>query len=339
MLLGEEGRRRMGNKTKTNDQVFMDYYDLIANTHTTKSFYEAKRLLEKFRVFLGQYPPTVELAVQFLTQFKDLKLNSKARYSFVLNAFFSWYSGEKLPIKIRQAKLLPQYVPGEDIDRLIEGIKGKKSHKKSIDRDVLLIEAARMTGLRRGELANLKVGDLHLGGDAPVLIVRQGKGGKDRAVNLNHYIRDRLAGFVKDKSQQDSVFGLAAKTISLKIGKWARKSGVSHLHMHSLRHYVGTTLFERHANPRAVQAILGHESLDVTMRYVSVIGQDTKQAMELLDGDAKPKETISLPPLDFIEEPYVPTPEYVRSKARYEKLVKETYEKLGYDEFGHPESE
>jgi hypothetical protein len=53
MLLGEEGRRRMGNKTKTNDQVFMDYYDLIANTHTSKSFYEAKRLLEKFRAFLG----------------------------------------------------------------------------------------------------------------------------------------------------------------------------------------------------------------------------------------------------------------------------------------------
>ena len=50
---------------------------------------------------------------------------------------------------------------------------------------------------------------------------------------------------------------------------------------------LGTTLFERHANPRAVQAILGHESLDVTMRYVSVIGQDTREVMELLN--RKPK--------------------------------------------------
>lgn len=201
MLLGEEGRRRMKNKTKTNDQIFTEYYDLIANTHTPKSFYEARRLLEKFKAFLGQFPPSIELAVQFLTQYKDLKLNSRARYSFVLNAFFGWYSGEKLPIKIKQAKLLPQYVPGEDIDRLIEGIKEKKSHKKSIDRDVLLIETARMTGLRRGELANLKVGDLHLEGDDPVLIVRQGKGAKDRAISLNPYIRDRLAGFVKRKSR------------------------------------------------------------------------------------------------------------------------------------------
>ena len=84
-------------------------------------------------------------------------------------------------------KILPQYVPGEDIDRLIDGIKGKKSHKKSIGRDVLLIETAKMTGLRRGELSNLKVGDLHLEGDDPVVIVRQGKGAKDRAVPLNSF--------------------------------------------------------------------------------------------------------------------------------------------------------
>jgi len=267
--------------------LFADYYNLITNTHVPKSRYEAQRLLDKFRAYLGQFPQTTELAIQFLTQFKDRKLNTKARYNYVLSAFFSWYSGEKLPIKIRVPKILPQYVPGKDIDRLIDGIKGKKSHKKSIGRDVLLIETARMTGLRRGELSNLKVGGLHLEGDDPVVIVRQGKGAKDRAVPLNSYIRDQLTAFTKDKPHEESVFGLAAKTISLKIGKWAHKSGVPHLHTHSLRHYVGTTSFERHANPRAVQAILGHESLDVTMRYVSVIGQDTKDTMELLN--MKPK--------------------------------------------------
>ncbi len=52
MLLGEEGRRKMENKTKANDQAFSDYYNLIGNTHTPKSLYEAKRLLEKFRAFL-----------------------------------------------------------------------------------------------------------------------------------------------------------------------------------------------------------------------------------------------------------------------------------------------
>jgi len=269
-----------------------------------------------------------------LTQFKERKLNTRARYSYVLSAFFHWYNGEKLPLKIKMPKILPQYVPGEDIDRLIDGIKGKKSHKKSIDRDVLLIETARITGLRRGELANLKVGDLRLEGDDPVLIVKQGKGAKDRAVSLNSYIRGQLASFAKGKSQQESVFGLAAKTISLKIGKWARKSGVPHMHTHSLRHYVGTTLFERHANPRAVQAILGHESLDVTMRYVSVIGQDTKQTMELLGN--KPadnpidKEAFEelLEILGSENQPIAHSPEYEEAMARHEAHVKEIREKL-----------
>jgi integrase len=283
MLLGEEGRRMMENKTKPNEQLFNEYYNLITNTHTAKSLYEAKRLLEQLRHFLGEFPPTIKLAVHFLSQFSDRKPNTRARYAHVIAAFFRWYNGEKLPIKIRVPKILPQYVPGEDIDRLIDSIKNKKSHKKTIKRDVLLIETARMTGLRRGELANLRVGDLHLDGDEPILVVRGGKGGKDRAVNLNPYIRDQLAAYVKGMAPQDSVFSLAAKTISLKIHKWAQISGVPHLHTHSLRHYVGTTLFQRNANPRAVQAILGHESLDTTMRYASVTGKDTRQTMQLLE--------------------------------------------------------
>jgi integrase len=290
MLLGEEGKRKLENKTKTNDQVFSDYYDLIATTHTAKCLYEAKRLLNKFRAFIGQFPPTTDLAVQFLGQFADLKLNTRARYAFVLQAFFRWYTGEKLPIKIKQAKILPEYVPGEDIDKLIEGIKGKKSHKKSIERDIILIETAKMTGLRRGELSHLQAGDLHLNEDDPVLIVRGGKGAKDRSVSLNHYIRNRLAAFTKGKSANESVFGLAPKTISMKIGGWARKSGVPNIHTHSLRHYVGTTLFQKGANPRAIQAALGHESLEVTMRYAALIGRDIKQTMELLDPTSKKPE-------------------------------------------------
>ena len=58
MLLGEEGERRLENQAKTSDQLFPDYYDLITNTHTPKSFYEAKRLLEQFRTFIGEFPPT-----------------------------------------------------------------------------------------------------------------------------------------------------------------------------------------------------------------------------------------------------------------------------------------
>jgi len=271
------------NRTKPNDQLFTEYFYLIANTHAEKSLYEAKRILNKFREFLGEYPPSVELAMQFLSQFRDRKLNTLARYQHVVSAFFRWYGGEGLPFKIKVPKILPQYVPAEDIDRLIKTIEGKRSHKKIMERDVLLIHTARLTGLRRGELANLKVGDLHLSGSDPVLIVRSGKGNKDRSVGLVPALRDRLAAFTRGKPLQDSVFGITAKSISGKMRQWAIKAGVPHLHTHSLRHYVGTTLFERGANPRAVQAILGHESLEVTMGYAAVTGQDIRETIQLLE--------------------------------------------------------
>jgi integrase len=307
MLLGEEGRRKMDNLTKTNDQLFSDYYDIILNTHTYKSFYEAKRLLELFRIFLGQVPPSATLAVQFLTNFKSRKLNTRARYSHVLGAFFRWFNGEKLPIKIKVPKILPQYVPGEDIDRLITQMENKKSHKGTVERDILLIETARMTGLRRSELANLRVGDLHLDGNDPVLVVRGGKGEKDRAVGLNMYIRNKLAEFISKKSPKDSVFGLKAKSISGKIRIWANKAGVPQLHTHSLRHYVGTTLFQRNANPRAVQTMMGHESLETTMRYAAVIGKDMQETAQLLEKQPEKTQTYDptagIMPVVFSKEP------------------------------------
>ena len=284
----------MENQTKPNSQLFSDYYDLITNTHTPKSLYEARRLLEHFRESLNQVPPSTTAAVKFLTRFKDRKLNTKARYAHVLGAFLQWYNGEKLPIKLKSPKILPQYVPGEDIDRLITAIKSKKSHKGKIERDVLLIETAMMTGLRRSELANLKVSDLHLDEDEPVLVVRSGKGDKDRAVALNTYIRNRLAEFVDKKSPQDSVFGLKPKSISCKIRIWADKAGLPQLHAHSLRHYVGTTLFQRRANPRSVQVMMGHESLETTMRYATVTGKDMKETAQLLEKE--PEKTTPYDP-------------------------------------------
>ena len=56
MLLGEEGRRKLDNRTKTNQQLFPDYYDLVSATLSESYSYESKRLLEKFRAFIGEYP-------------------------------------------------------------------------------------------------------------------------------------------------------------------------------------------------------------------------------------------------------------------------------------------
>ena len=117
----------MNNITKTNNQLFPEYYDFVSATLSEKYAYESKRLLEKFGALIGEFPPTAELAVKFLGQFKDRKPNTRARYAYILSAFFNFYSGQRLPIKIKTPKILPQDVPTEDFERLENTLRAKKT--------------------------------------------------------------------------------------------------------------------------------------------------------------------------------------------------------------------
>jgi len=84
--MSPEGRWKTSSRPTTSSSA--NTYDLIANTHAPKPLYEAKRLLEKFRALLGGFPPTPELAIKFLGQFSGRKPNTRARYAYVLSAFF-----------------------------------------------------------------------------------------------------------------------------------------------------------------------------------------------------------------------------------------------------------
>jgi site-specific recombinase XerD len=273
----------LANRGKTNVQAFAEYFDLVASSKSAKWDYETRRLLNQFREFIGEYPPSIELFTRFFQRYSNLTPSTRARYYYVFSAFFDWYSGQKIPFKIKSPKPLPQHVPDEDLEKLKSAIRNRKTHKRTIERDIMLLETIDNTGLRRSELSpNLKVGDLQLSGKAPLLLVRHGKGGKPREIPLNDYIRGQLATYTKGKDADESVFGLAPKTVSMKIGNWARKAGVS-IHTHSLRHKFATDILDRGGNIRAVQQLLGHESLATTEGYLAVTDKSLRDAVNLLD--------------------------------------------------------
>jgi integrase len=139
ILLGSRGRRQLELRQKTNRELFALYEGELAFHHRSeRGLHEAKRILGHFQNYLGEYPPTPELAKSFLATFSNRKPTTMARYVAILKMFLKWY-GEELDIKLRVPKILPSYVEKRDIEKLLEALRAKKSHKNTIGRGIFYL--------------------------------------------------------------------------------------------------------------------------------------------------------------------------------------------------------
>ncbi len=159
-------------------------------------------------------------------------------------------------------------------------------------RNQLIIELALGTGLRVSEMANMRVGDLHLGKGQNSLIVKNGKGGKDRIVAFNSKLKILIQDYLdyrksespylfhSERGEKMTRFGIGTvfKTI-------ANSAGIdSHHSIHSCRHTYATNLYKVSGyNLRMVQKQLGHSSITTTSVYSDVINKDLDQALENMD--------------------------------------------------------
>ena len=279
-LLGPEGRRRLMLRRMGNQELFEVYdSDLVLRLHNAKNLSDTRKILSKFKEYLGGFPASPELAKGFLSQYADRKPRTLYRYAQMIRVFMKWYGEEMKDFRIKVPKSLPSYTENSDIDKLFTAIEDKKTHKGCIVRDSLLVMLALKTGMRRGELANLEPKDIH----ADFLMVRNGKNNKDRVIPLGGGISIRLQNFIEGMEPNEKVFKLKAPCITMKIKQFARKAGLDDLHAHTLRHKFATDLLEKGANIKQVQNLLGHENLATTEVYLSITDKGLREAINLLD--------------------------------------------------------
>jgi len=279
-VLDEKSRRRLLLRTKTNEELFSLYRaELALRIRNQRNLTRYHQVLEQFQRFLVDTPPSAMLAKSFLSKWSKRKPATLHKYLSIIKGFLNWY-GEELDLKVKLPHQLPEYVEDESIHKLIATIKIKQTHKKDIDRDILLVELAYNSGLRREELANLKAGDILINEKA--LIVRKGKGIKDRTVPLPSRIVKLLEKHIEFLNPDDSVFNVKPVAISDKIRRIADKAGVK-IHAHSLRHGYATRLLEKGANIKAVQELLGHSRIGTTEAYLSLLPKHLRETVDLLD--------------------------------------------------------
>ncbi len=90
--MGAEGRRRLMLRRMTNEGLFELYdSDLILRLHSPKNLSDTRKFLARFNQYLGNYPPSTDLAKSFLAQYANRKPRTLYRYAQMLRMFMKWY--------------------------------------------------------------------------------------------------------------------------------------------------------------------------------------------------------------------------------------------------------
>lgn len=154
-------------------------------------------------------------------------------------------------------------------------------------------------GLRQGELLELRWDDLDLvKGEIHVKravydgVIDIPKGGRSRDVSMGDDVRATLKAFrhLKGELVFSGPSGAQLKKNECKHPLWraCRRAGLRRIGWHVLRHSFASHLVMRGATLKAVQELLGHATIDMTMRYAHLSPECNRDAVRLLDGTAPP---------------------------------------------------
>lgn len=165
-------------------------------------------------------------------------------------------------------------------------------------RDSALLELLYGCGLRVSELVSLDLDSVDLASER---LHVHGKGKKQRIVPLGRYAVAALKEYLKERGAQDTeALFLGARGGRLGVRRvqemvqtyGAHATGRAGLHPHALRHACATHMLEGGADLRAIQDLLGHESVATTQRYTHLT---TEQLTSVYD-KAHPLARVSEAP-------------------------------------------
>ena len=176
-------------------------------------------------------------------------------------------------------KHLPDVLTVEEVDKILAAIDLSEPVGQ---RDHCLIEVLYSCGLRVSEVCDLKISNLYL--DEGFIRVR-GKGSKERLVPISPRAVKELKLWFSTRCQIDVKFGeedyvfvsprrgthISRITVFHNIKVYVEKAGLTKtISPHTFRHTFATHLLEGGANLRAIQAMLGHESISTTQVYTHI---------------------------------------------------------------------
>lgn len=194
----------------------------------------------------------------------------------VLNVAVSWGLIEHNPVD--RIRMLPErnqrlrYATAEEATRLVEVAAPHLGP---------LCVTALNSGARLGELLGLRWIDVDF--KSGTLSFVDTKNGRRRDVPMNEAIRAALAGLPRETTHVFVYKGKPMKVLGSAFDTAVKRAGLVDFHFHDLRHTFASHMAMAGVDMRTLQQLLGHRTLQMTMRYAHLAPEHAMRAVEKID--------------------------------------------------------
>ena len=213
----------------------------------------------------------VEKYLHYLKQTKKRSISSMKQTIASLKFIYSDVLKKDIPssliIKLRKEEKIPVVLSESEVTRILNSVINLK-HKA-------ILMTIYSSGIRLNELLSLQVKDVDF--DRNLIIVKSGKGKKDRQSVLSQSLKRFLSNYLKKynpahfliEGQKGGKY--SASSVQSIMKRAVKKSGVKkHATVHTLRHSFATHLLENGTDIRFIQELLGHKRLETTQIYTHI---------------------------------------------------------------------
>ncbi|MSR45339.1 MAG: tyrosine recombinase [Phycisphaerales bacterium] len=240
----------------------------------------------------------VEVVRAFLTHLagQNYSAATTARKIATLRSFHKWMEKRGLtssnPMTLirtpKQARRLPKAISVDQVERLLAA----PSDADLLGaRDRAILETLYSTGIRVSEVVAINRGDLVVEGSQ---LKVKGKGRRERAVPIGSHAMAAIARYLvraeAEKVPMDSTrplfvnklgSRLSSRSVRRKVSKYLKIAGLDpDISPHTIRHSFATHLLDNGADLRAVQELLGHQSLSSTQVYTHLTTARMREAYD-----------------------------------------------------------
>lgn len=230
--------------------------------------------------------------LMYLREEKNDNNSSIDRKLSALRGFYKFLANEKVVKSnafsfvngLKKEKKLPRYFEYNELEELF--LVPDKSVPTG-QRDLLLLELLYATGVRVGELINIKAKDIDLSSKSILIL---GKGNKERIVTYGDYCADALRLYLNDGyirlnvTRSEYLFlnknggVLTERGVRYILDQIIKKTSLNKsISPHMLRHSFATHLLNEGCDLLTVQKLLGHESIKATQIYTHVTTDRLKE--------------------------------------------------------------